>query len=97
MLQISLSAGDYMVVMDGYYTDRGVYRLAISCPADSFYQGWLTCTGANQTVTGSTTGGTSVVGHAAPEHFFLFSAPYYGDYVFNSCGSSFDTYVIPVC
>jgi len=67
-----------MVVMDGFYTASGTYNLSVTCPPDSFYQGWVTCTGADQTVNGSTTGGTSIVGHAAPEHFFLFTAPYYG-------------------
>jgi len=90
VLSVGLAAGSYFVVMDGYSNSRGTYRLQISCPTGSFIRGAITC---NRTVTGSTTGGTSIVGHAAPEHFFSFAAPVTGSYVFDSCGSSFDTYL----
>lgn len=104
VLTSRLPAGNYWVVMDGFATSRGLYRLQITCPSgsggsggnSSFTQGTLTCGTAGQpgtAQTGNTTGGTSQVGHAAPEHYYNFTAQYTGVYTFNTCGSAYDTYV----
>jgi hypothetical protein len=37
---------------------------------------------------------TGVGWPVAPENWYAFNAPYNGDFVFDSCGSSFDTYVV---
>mmetsp|Transcript_3285 Transcript_3285/g.10044 ORF Transcript_3285/g.10044 Transcript_3285/m.10044 type:complete len:1640 (+) Transcript_3285:260-5179(+) len=43
--------------------------------------------------TGNSVNGTTVVGYAAPEHWWTFTAPVRGNYTFSTCGSSFDTYL----
>jgi hypothetical protein len=62
-------------------------------PAAPASQGTLSCTGAGSTATGSTVGGTSGVGAAAPDHWFQFTANRTGPYTVSTCGSTFDTFV----
>lgn len=89
VLTVPLSAGNYFVVMDGYSTGSGVYRLNVSCPNTAIIQQSTSC---GATVTGNTSTGTHVVGSgSAPEHYFSFTAPYSGIFTFNSCGTSFDS------
>ena len=90
VLTSTLSAGAYWVVMDGFSSSRGTYRLVITCPATRTIRGTVSCA---QTVTGTTTGAANTVGHSAPENWWRFAAPRNGLYVFNSCGSSYDTYI----
>ena len=47
----------------------------------------------NQVMSGSTAGGSSSAGGAAPDVWWPFQAPNTGVYTFNSCGSSYDTWV----
>ena len=55
------------------------------------YQGQLGCGGD---VTGTTTDSISVVGNIAPDHSYSFYAPHAGVYVFDSCASTFDTWLM---
>lgn len=80
------------LVIDGFASSSGTYRLGITCPQGAYYQGTLGC---NATVVNSTAGAShSLVGHPAPEHLYRFTAPSSGAYVFNTCGSSFDTFLV---
>jgi hypothetical protein len=45
------------------------------------------------THTHSATGGTYITGDPAPEHWYSFTAPSRSVYTFNTCGSSYDTWV----
>eukprot|EP00037_Helgoeca_nana_P006679 m.61298 g.61298 ORF g.61298 m.61298 type:complete len:667 (-) comp17542_c0_seq2:1448-3448(-) len=45
------------------------------------------------TANGSTIGAQNTIGHATGEHWYSFTAPVTGNYVFNTCGSAFDTWV----
>ena len=47
----------------------------------------------NQVMSGSTAGGSSSAGGAAPDVWWPFQAPNTGVYTFNSCGSSYDTWI----
>jgi len=95
VLTTQLTQGNYVVVLDGYGLHSGNYSLAVSCapPPPPTVPRILSCSGANSTVNGSTTGGTSVVGQDAPEHFFWFTAPISGAYTFSTCGSAYDTWL----
>lgn len=64
-----LNAGNYVVVMDGFATSNGAYRMAVTCPTQSVTlpnDGTVSCTAS---ATGSTVGGATYVGHAAPERW----------------------------
>lgn len=79
------------VVVDGFSTSSGRYTLtAQGCPGQIVNQGNVAC-GIN--VTGNSATGTNTVGQAAPEHWYQFMAPIDGNYTFNTCGSSYDTWV----
>lgn len=67
VLTTTLSPGSYWVVMDGFSSSRGFYRLALSCPSSIVAPGTVNC---GQTVTGNTGSGTNTVGHSAPEHWY---------------------------
>jgi hypothetical protein len=91
VLSTLLSPGTYWVVIEGFASEHGQYTMAVTCPAGSWVQSTISCGGAP--VTGSTSGGTSSVGNESPEHYFQLSAPFSGVYTFDSCGSSFDTWI----
>ena len=54
------------------------------------YQGQLGC---GDDVTGTTADSISVLGNTAPDHSYSFYAPYAGVYIFDSCASTFDTFL----
>jgi hypothetical protein len=87
-----LPAGEYIVIVDGFGTSSGAYTLQTTCPAANAppppASGYITC---GTTLTGSTVGGTTSVGHAAPENWFLLQVNVSGSYTMSTCGSSFDT------
>ena len=92
-MSVYLPAGQYWFVIEGFSSNSGVYQVAVSCPVPTpVVVGTLTC-GTN--VTGNTTGANHTVGMAAPENWFMFTAPQTGIYIFDSCGSSYDTFVLP--
>ena len=79
--------------VDGFGNAQGTYRLATTCPTPVSVpvQGNAACSG---TVSGNSGTGTNTVGTGtAPEHWYRFQAPVSGSYTFNSCGSSYDTYL----
>ena len=53
-------------------------------------QGTITC---GQTRTGSTAGHASSLGGASADHTYTFDVTYSSSFVFNSCGSSYDTWL----
>lgn len=67
----------------------GSYRLNVGC-APTLLQTAAQC---NQVMSGSTAGGSSSAGSAAPDVWWPFTAPNTGLYTFNSCGSSYDTWI----
>ena len=82
-------------VVDGFSTRSGAYRLLTTCPVPSpgevAVQGNVAC---GIVVTGNSATGTNTVGTGtAPEHWWRFQAPTTGSYVFNSCGSSYDSWI----
>ena len=93
-MSVYLPAGAYWFVMEGFSSSNGAYQVAVSCPVVTpptpVVVGTLTC-GTN--VTGNTTGANHTVGMGAPENWYMFTAPQTALYIFDSCGSSYDTYV----
>jgi hypothetical protein len=80
----------YWIVIDGFALESGEYTLAVSCPTGAIEVGTLAC---GATVTGNTSGTVSHFGFDAPEDYWMFTAPYFGMYNFNTCGSTLDTYL----
>lgn len=76
VLSVALNPGSYWVVVDGFSSSSGNYRLAITCPTNSIVVGQLPCGGSG--VQGNTSGGVSTVGHLAPEHYYAFTAQFNG-------------------
>lgn len=79
--------------MDGYDTESGAYTLRVTCPPTPTFVGNLSC---GQTAVGDTTNAnnTQTGVNAAPEHWFGFDVPHTGAYVFDTCGSDFDTFLL---
>ena len=88
VLSVRLAPGEYMLVVSGGGDAEGHYSVSMQC--GSGLHGSITC-GASKN--GTTTGGLSMVGEASAEHYYAFTAYARGSYQFNSCGSSFDTFL----
>jgi hypothetical protein len=59
VLDTTLDAGDYWVVIDGFASNSGVYSLSVTCPSTGQTNGGdIACM---QTVTGNTTGANNTV------------------------------------
>jgi hypothetical protein len=97
----------YWFVIQGFASSFGAYQVTVSCgnplnstpptPAPTaaptatpiaVVVGTLTC---GTDVTGNTTGRDNTVGSQAPEEWWMFTAPATGLYIFDSCGSNYDT------
>lgn len=84
-----LTQGSYWVVIAGYDTSAGNYTMTVTCPVSIV--GNVAC---GETMSGNTTTGANSVGeHPAPDHWWRLTAPRDGNYTFDTCGSSFDTWV----
>jgi hypothetical protein len=93
VLSLRLSAGNYIVVMGGFETAHGVYTLGATCtpaPAAPISAGTLQCRSAP--TQGSTVDGSTSIGHAAPEVFYIFTAPQTGLYEVSTCDSTLTTF-----
>eukprot|EP00037_Helgoeca_nana_P012305 m.111533 g.111533 ORF g.111533 m.111533 type:complete len:665 (-) comp21372_c0_seq7:914-2908(-) len=93
VLSLRLSAGNYIVVMGGFETAHGVYTLGATCtpaPAAPISAGTLQCRSAP--TQGSTVDGSTSIGHAAPEVFYIFTAPQTGLYEVSTCDSALTTF-----
>ena len=90
VLDASLDAGDYMVVIEGFSGSEGEYTLEVVCSSPAGHQA-IACGG---TVTGTTVGAQNIHGNGAGEHLFDFTLPDGVNTVqFDSCASTFDTYL----
>jgi hypothetical protein len=88
-LAVLLTPGAYWVVLEGSANQSGVYNLTADCSTpDPTLAGTLPC-GVNST--GNTTGAINAVGSTSPENWWAFTAVDGGSYIFDSCGSDFDT------
>ena len=77
-----------MLVIEGFSSSQGDYTVDMNCP--SGFDGEIAC---GQTVTGTTTGSGSTHGNAAPDHFYSFTVATAGVHTFNSCDSTYDTWL----
>ena len=94
VLDASLPAGDYTLVIEGFADSSGVYDIMMNClpPDTSFMDGDIGC---GQTVTGTTVGSLSNAGNGGGDHLYHFTLPRGQDIItFDSCDSQFDTYLI---
>ena len=76
-----------MLVIEGWSNSQGNYTVDMNCPT---IDGTIEC---GQTVTGTTTGEGSTHGNAAPDHFYSFTVTETAVYQFDSCDSSYDTWL----
>ena len=77
-----------VLVIEGFSSSQGDYTVDMICPAA--FDGEITC---GQTVTGTTSGSGSTHGNAAPDHFYSFTVTEPQVYQFDSCDSSYDTWL----
>ena len=76
-----------MLVIEGWSNSQGDYTVDMNCPT---IDGTIEC---GQTVTGTTSGEDNTHGNAAPDHFYSFTVTEPQVYQFDSCDSSYDTYL----
>ena len=92
VLDVRLEPGEYALVISGgedILSAEGAYSVSMQC--GSGLHGSIAC---DDTINGTTTfDGMSLVGQASAEHYYTFTAYATGMYQFNSCGSSFDTFL----
>ena len=96
-----LVAGGYALVVEGYGTAEGHYTVNMTCSQFDFHPTVLQNINCGATVTGDTSEGfrsssTLLSSNSAAEHVYPFSiGPAGVDNVeFNSCNSTFDTYLL---
>jgi len=93
ILECELSAGHYVVVVEGYSSRSGNIQLAVSCTAlatNTVAGDALYCGGS---YTGSNRGAANVVGNRAGDVLYDLHLASGQEVTFDSCGSNFDTYV----
>ena len=88
-----LSSGTYYVALDGFANSQGNYVLTATCPTQNTLPTVTATATCNSVIQGSTALGTTLIGNQAPELWYNFTAPTTGTYTFNSCGSSYDTWL----
>ena len=81
---------DYMLVIEGYSSSEGNFEVEMSCTQPNGVDGSIAC---QQTVTGNTAGGSNELGSTSSDHFYSFSVPVDAQVQFDSCRSSFDTFL----
>eukprot|EP00041_Stephanoeca_diplocostata_P008019 m.115179 g.115179 ORF g.115179 m.115179 type:complete len:567 (+) comp17137_c0_seq10:1-1701(+) len=92
-LAVNLTIGAYWIVVDGDGTGQeGAYNLAVSCPVDSvIVRGSAECGG---NYTGDTSEGVDGILDVSPEEVWIVTVvDNRTEYVFDTCGSDFDTIV----
>lgn len=96
-----LVAGDYALVVEGYGTQEGHYTVNMTCSPFNFRPSVLENITCGATVIGDTSEGfrasnTRLSSNSAAEHVYPFSVGPAGvtNIEFNSCNSSFDTYLL---
>ena len=77
-----------VLVIEGFASSHGDYSVDMICP--SAFDGEITC---GHTVNGTTTGSESTHGNEAPDHFYSFTVQTAGIVQFDSCASSYDTWL----
>ena len=92
VLDAQLPPGEYALVIEGFSSSEGVYSVAMSCmdAASDSSMGPIACA---QTVQGDTSGGFSTVGGGSAEHLYTFHLDAPTAVQFDSCASSFDTWL----
>jgi hypothetical protein len=103
ILDAELPAGNYALVVEGWSTSTGEYVVAMHCTTPNassssnqisgFVDGNTSC---GTTVRGSTAHAGSHVGNGASDHIYYFAlndTQSSWDISFNSCASSFDTWL----
>ena len=91
-LQCDQDQCDYFILIEGYADTQGVYSVSMDCdgaPAATI-NGTIACGGV---ATGSTVGAASNHGNEAGEAFWAFELPVHTAVQFDSCASSFDTWL----
>lgn len=92
VLDADLPPGDYILVIEGFSSSEGVYSVTMIC--DSADTGAITNTVAcEETIVGSTVGVPSNLGNPSGEILYAFSLGVDMAVQFDSCASSFDTYL----
>ena len=87
-----LAPGSYTLLVEGFSTHSGSYTVAMSgdgCRGESTHSS-ISC---GDTRTGSTAGHSSDLGGVSPDNTYQFQVVTAGSFVFNSCGSSYDTWL----
>jgi hypothetical protein len=93
VLDASLPAGNYILVVGGWESNAGEYAVTMRCPQSraGFVDGTVRC---DQTVVGSTVSVGSHIGEGAGDHIYRFKTNEGATAVhFNSCASDYDTYL----
>jgi hypothetical protein len=92
VMDTDLPGGDYLLVIEGYSTDEGDYRVQMICGDESNgeFDGALEC---GSTVTGSTVGATNSIGNPAGDRLYSFTVDTDSAVQFDSCDSSYDTFL----
>lgn len=97
VLDAVLTAGEYVLVIEGFSSAEGEYSVTMNCPTladeDSFLDGSIAC---GDTVRGTTVEAGSHIGNGASDHVYTFSLPSSDGsqtVQFDSCDSEFDTYL----
>jgi hypothetical protein len=93
ILDASLPAGRYVLVVGGWQDSEGEYSVKMNCPREGsgFIDGVIHC---DQTVVGTTVSVGNDVGNGAGDHIYRFKVNQGSTAVhFNSCDSDFDTYL----
>ena len=91
VLDASLPAGNYIIVVGGWESNAGEYAVTMRCPQSraGFVDGTVRC---DQTVVGSTVSVGSHTGEGAGDHIYRFKTNEGATAVhFNSCASDYDT------
>ena len=85
---------NYFLVIEGYGGGEGEYNVIMNCEGDDpnlSIEGTIACNGAP--AVGSTVGASSAAGGASGDHLWAFSLPAQTLVQFDSCASSYDTYL----
>ena len=93
-ITMSLSKGDYYVMIEGFGNDSGSYELKMKCQISnnipSYVQDSIEC---DQNAVGNTETGIDQYGNPSPEHFYQFTLLNRQTVTFRACASDFDTYI----
>lgn len=80
----------YILVVEGFGSDTGDFTVDMHCNQPHGVDGTIACA---ETVTGSTQGGANALGTGSSDHFYTFSLVTDSSVQFDSCLSSFDTFL----